>query len=338
MTVIEKVLGIAAVLLILAVFLVIMYVGIAYMQRWMEKGINPNKTFPYNPNCGNLTKEQQKALNVGAILAASNRDFCNSLQTSKASAMKTIGEMLKRDWDIASSKQALEALEDLKINGQRQVGSFILKNAVKFINNGVPTPETIYELTGFSLLDKTILEEFPDEVALAEKNIAHMGTILKAKSDEEVKKYEELFGDEKTFTRCLHIYYHFYERCVACAQRTANLKQTLTLLQQKGFIGTELSELEQIDITAWDMGRMVNVARYCCDLGYISDSTAWEYIYFAARESASRYSDWSEFARAYVIGRAIWGGENNNLYVTINNITKLKEDPKSPWLLASLNN
>ncbi len=337
MDIIEKVLGIAAVLVILAVFLVIIFVGVAYMQRWLEKGVNPSKPFPRNPNGGNLTAEQQRALNVGAILAANNRDFCDSLQTGKPSVMKTVGEMMKRDWGIASSKQASEQLEALKINGQRQIGSFILKNAVKFLNNGVPDPAAIFEMTGFSLLDKRILTEYPEEVALAEKNIGLMDAILSAESDEDVKKYEELFGGEKMFGRCINIYYHFYESCITCVQRTANLAQTIKLLQEKGFIGTELSELEKVDITAWDMGRMVNVARYCSDLGYISDSTAWEYIYFAEKESALRYSDWSEFARAYVIGRAVWGGENNNLYVTIDNVKKLKEDPKSPWALASLN-
>ncbi len=331
---IEKILGIAAVLVILAVFLVIIFVGIAYMQRWLEKGVNPSKPFPCNPKGGSLTAEQQRAINIGAILAANNRDFCDSLQTSKSNVMKTVDEMMKRDWGISSAEQAQEQLEALKIIGQRQTGNFILKNAVKFLNDGVPAPAEMYELAGFSLLDERILP--PDAVAVAEKNIGLMEAILGAESEEDIKKYEELFGGEKTFGQCINIYHRFYEMCIICVQRTANLAQTISLLQEKGFIGTELSELEQVDITAWDMGRMVNVARYCCDLGYISESEAWEYIYFAEKESALRYSDWSEFARAYVIGRAVWGGENNNLYVTIDNVKKLKQDPKSPWVLASL--
>lgn len=36
------------------------------------KGVNPNNTFPRNPKGGGLTKEQQCALNVGAILSGTN--------------------------------------------------------------------------------------------------------------------------------------------------------------------------------------------------------------------------------------------------------------------------
>lgn len=339
MSVMEKVIGIAAVVGIGIVFIVVITVGSAYLLRWRQKGINPNNAFPRNPKGGGLSIDQQRALNVGAILSGSNSDFCDSLQTSKAVAMKTIKEIMARDWEVHSGEEALERLEGLKHGGHRQIGNFILKNATRLLASKEQTaikPRAVYEQTGFSLLDQRILTEYAKEVALAEKHIDLMEQLAEASSLEDVKEYQALFGDEKTFVLCIQIFRQFYEQCLIGESRLANLKQTLGDLQKNGFLGQNLSELERVDITAWDMGRMVNVARYSYDLGYISESQAWDYIFFAERESASHYRDWADFGRAYIIGRALWGGDNINLYGAMSTVEKLKKDPKSPWALAAL--
>jgi len=335
----EKMIGIVVVLVIGALFTVMMYLGSLYLIKWRQKGINPSNAFPRNPKGGELSNDQQRALNVGAILAGSNSDFFNSLQTSKSVAKRTIEDILARDWEIHSAQDALERLEDLKYNGHRQMCSFILKNASQLLaseENTSVNPRNIYEQTGFSLLDKRILTEYANEVALVEKHIDLIDELLNASSFEDVKKYEALFGDEKTFSICIQIFHRFYEQCIVYASRTVNLQQTLTDLQKEEYLGADISELERIDVTAWDMGRMVNVARYSYDLEYISESQAWEYIFFAERESASRYADWAAFSRAYIIGRALWGGKNLNLYDAMRTVNKLKKDKKSPWALVSL--
>ncbi len=339
MSTLEKILGIAAVLVILIVFLIIMFVTIAYFTRWLEKGISPRNTFPRNPAGSKLSPQQQRALNVGAILAGNNRDFCDSLQTSKTMAMKNIKEMLTRDWEISSAEEALAQLESLKYNGHRRISNLILKNASPLLSSEPQVtlePHKIYEQMGFAFLDPRVCEEYPNEVALVQKHMDLFDVFLNAASYEEVQKYQELFGDEQTFSCCIQIYYQFYAACRVYNQRTANLAQALKYLQEEGFLGTALSELEHLDTTAWDMGRMVNVARYSFDLGYISEDIAWEYLFTAYTESASRYSDWNEFAKAYIVGRALWGGENISLYNTVDTIKKLKKDKASPWLLASL--
>lgn len=339
MSIMEKVIGIAAVFVVCTVFGIIIYLGSAYLLRWRQKGINPSHSFPRNPKGGGLSKEQQRALNIGAILSGSNCDFCDSLQTSKAVAKKTIENILARDWGIHSSEEALERLEDLKYRGHRQICSVILKNASQLLAFGEDSPvnpRTIYELTGFSLLDKRILVKYADEIALAKKHFDLIDVLLNASSFEEVREYQALFGDEKTFSVCIQIYHRFYEQCLVFASFITNLKQTLSDLQKEGFLGTDLFEFDRIDPTAWDMGRMVNVARYSYDLGYISENQAWEYIFFAEQESSPHYEDWDAFGRAYIIGRAMWGGKNLNLYNAISTVKRLKEDKKSPWALVSL--
>ena len=339
MSFMEKVIGITVVLVVCAVLIFILYIGLLYVGRWRQKGINPCNTFPRNPKGGGLSNDQQRALNVGAILSGSNSDFCDSLQTSKSVAKKTIEEILARDWEIQSAEEALERLEDLKYNGHRQMCSIILKNASVLLAPGAPSSvnyRSIYEQTGFSLLDKRILIEYANEVELAEKHIDLIDELLKASSFEDIKEYQDLFGDERTFSICIQIFHRFYDQCLVYASRIVNLEQTLKDLQKEGFLGANLSELESIDVTAWDMGRMVNVARYSYDLGYISESQAWEYIFFAEQESSSHYADWAAFGRAYIIGRALWGGKNLNLYDAMSTVNKLKKDKKSPWALVSL--
>lgn len=338
MSTMEKVIGIAVIIIIAFVFLVVMIVGLQFLLRWRQKGINPMKKFPRNPKGGMLSNTQQRALNVGAILAETNSDFCDSLQTSKAVAKRTIGNILKQDWEINSAEDAIKRLEDLKYNGHRHIFNNIFKNASVLPLAGEHSsvnPRKIYEQTGFSLLDKRLLMEYENEAAIAEKHIDLIDKLINAPSFEDIKKYQALFGDEKTFSICIQLFYHFYEQCCVYTRSIVNLEQTLTDLQKNEILGNR-SELESLDATAWDMGRMVNVARYSYDCGYICESQAWEYIFFAEQESSSCYADWAAFGKAYVICRAIWGGNEMNLYATMRNLKSLKEDKNSPWMLAPL--
>lgn len=333
------VIGIAAVIIVCAVFGVVITVGSLYLAKWRQKGINPSNAFPRNPKGGALSYEQQRALNVGAILAGSNSDFCDSLQTSKAVAKRTIAEILERDWGISSHEDAIKTLESLKVSGHRLMNSFILKNSSQLLaaeGQSSVGPRDIYNQTGFKLLDDGLLTEYADEVALAEKHIDLIDELLNASSYEDIKHLQSLFGDEGTFSVCIQIYRLFYEQCLIYASRIDNLKQTLKGLREDGFLGSNPSELERLDVTAWDMGRMVNVARYSYDLGYISESQAWEYILSAQRESSSIYADWAAFGRAYIVGRALWGGINLNFYDAIRTVKKLMKHKKSPWNLALL--
>ena len=122
-----------------------------------------------------------------------------------------------------------------------------------------------------------------------------------------------------------------------------NLKEALPELCQRGFVGGpgalpeedfRASMLENINAAAWDMGRMVNVARWCYDNGYISEEQAWEYILAAESESASVYSGWEEFGKSYIIGRALWNGADGaGLSCFMDIVEKLLKDAKSPWVL-----
>lgn len=90
-------------------------------------------------------------------------------------------------------------------------------------------------------------------------------------------------------------------------------------------------DLRRCSVVAWDMGRLVLVARCCFDAGYIFEEAAWRYINNARRTSKEHYNSWEEFARGYVIGRAMWSGSGITLNGIISIAQGLLEDEESPW-------
>ncbi|MCC8155350.1 MAG: DUF1266 domain-containing protein [Tannerellaceae bacterium] len=59
-------------------------------------------------------------------------------------------------------------------------------------------------------------------------------------------------------------------------------------------------------ILGWDTGRMVNLARMCYEVGYITQEEAWDLIGSAYEATAENFPDWRSFAISYVIGRGMW--------------------------------
>ena len=59
-------------------------------------------------------------------------------------------------------------------------------------------------------------------------------------------------------------------------------------------------------IYAWDYGRLVNVACWCAECGYIDDTEAWEYIMEAHNATKNKFSSWKEYGQNYLFGRHVW--------------------------------
>lgn len=111
---------------------------------------------------------------------------------------------------------------------------------------------------------------------------------------------------------------------------TENLKSTKKDLAEFEVVRSNNDFM--VDITAWDTGRCVGVARMCYEANYLTEEEAWEFIHQAAALSKSVYSSWKEFARSYTIGRAMWSGP----CIMLDNIMffqkNLQEHENSPWL------
>ena len=109
-----------------------------------------------------------------------------------------------------------------------------------------------------------------------------------------------------------------------------NLAACIDLLAEHEYIhGVE--DLKRISIEAWDMGRLVMVARSCFDGGYITEETCWAYILNAYRRCKAVYPDWNELAKGYIVGRSMWGGDNMTIHGILSIAHNLCTDDESPW-------
>ncbi|MCD8177498.1 MAG: DUF1266 domain-containing protein [Tannerellaceae bacterium] len=138
-----------------------------------------------------------------------------------------------------------------------------------------------------------------------------------------VKKYP----DDGIRTKMINQEYPNNERV---AEFAANLAACIK--EYKNDPGIPYSEVNlSKGILGWDTGRMVNLARMCCDVGYITSEEAWDLINSAYEAAQENFPDWRSFAISYVIGRGMWGG-NSMSYGGIQEIAvKALTQPESPW-------
>ena len=144
----------------------------------------------------------------------------------------------------------------------------------------------------------------------------------KSENKEWMKKAEELFSEDQ-------------EKFVKCIGYMNNLEESIPTLIKRGYISSRI-DLEKKSISAWDMGRLVNISRCCLDCEYITESEAWDFINKAYNESKQTYKDWNDFAGAYIIGRAMWAGDNMMLNGIMGIAGDLLTDTESPWVISPL--
>lgn len=110
-----------------------------------------------------------------------------------------------------------------------------------------------------------------------------------------------------------------------------NIKESLeTLVDEHVILGA--SEFKTIAVDAWDLGRLVMVTRCCYDSQYIGEEEAWQYIMASYEKSRELYNNWGEFAKGYIVGRAMWNGNDFALNGIIGIANGLLKDENSPWI------
>ena len=113
-----------------------------------------------------------------------------------------------------------------------------------------------------------------------------------------------------------------------------NLQETFDELASCG-IAASREDLGRCSVTGWDAGRIVFLARACCEMGYISEEEAWGYIGRADALAHEACGSWRELAMSYILGRSLWGGKRVYNSVMKTTADVLLSDPKSPWVRYS---
>lgn len=302
----------------------------------------PPDPYRRNPEGGTLSRAEIQAISVGAILTESNCEFIDSLQpaTPKEIKQRKQHQLLEQWWDIASAQEAIDGLESLKNRGHRRVFQAVLANIPQALELE-PTFDDFhraFEGVGLPIAGEEISREYPRETELTKRHIDVLCAAYNSELEEEaeaiIDKHAALFGNDETLDICMHIFEAMLDRYEQYAEFAYNLRQAFEKLQGRGFVDNAAG-LASINPAAWDMGRMVNVARWCYACGYITKAAAWEYILFAGDESARQYADWTGFGKGYIMGRAIWGGDSA-LDDMMDIVDGLHKDEESPWRRAPL--
>nr|WP_199001336.1 DUF1266 domain-containing protein [Flavobacterium sp. ASV13] len=109
-----------------------------------------------------------------------------------------------------------------------------------------------------------------------------------------------------------------------------NLKDTLQELKTNNILSQD-SDILKFGSAGWDCGRLVFLTRICFDAGYISEELAWTYIDSADVLAKNTFTNWNDYAKSYVLGRAMWGGAKSYNSGIISIAKYLQEEPNSPW-------
>lgn len=84
-------------------------------------------------------------------------------------------------------------------------------------------------------------------------------------------------------------------------------------------------------VIAWDLVRVVNVARWTYQCGYISFEEMWQIMQTAEKSALQHFSSWEEYGRSFVLGRGVWHGEPEDCETAQEIVTILLRSDESPW-------
>ncbi|HXO43459.1 MAG TPA: DUF1266 domain-containing protein [Thermoanaerobaculia bacterium] len=98
-----------------------------------------------------------------------------------------------------------------------------------------------------------------------------------------------------------------------------------------GFAHRHRAELADGKLVAWDLVRLINLARALVTVGWLTEAAAWKHILPAARRLQREYRSWEELSRKFMIGRHYWGEGEGTQPRFDAAAAWLLGDPASPW-------
>lgn len=110
-----------------------------------------------------------------------------------------------------------------------------------------------------------------------------------------------------------------------------NLQTGLNKLGEDGVI----QGLYTNHILSWDLGRVINLCRWCYDVKLFNEAEAWQYIVPAAKRLQQSYTSWQDLSTGYLLGRVMWGGIRADYTLMIPWHKTLLNHPQSPWVTLS---
>ncbi len=136
------------------------------------------------------------------------------------------------------------------------------------------------------------------------------------------------------------------------ANPNAYTEWTTRILHSRDWVGLMRANGVAVDtvsnLAVWDAGRLINVCRWCVDLGWVSEAEMIALCLPVAQAVQQSYGSWKMLADAYIVASMIWGAEQfggsddqDDLTERLNSFMRtyrmLAADPTSPFLTVPWN-
>lgn len=82
---------------------------------------------------------------------------------------------------------------------------------------------------------------------------------------------------------------------------------------------------------AWDLVRMINLARWACLCGYLDRNEMWQLMRVTADIALNTFESWEEYGLSFAFGRGIWHGDPDECDTAYEIISTLLDKEESPW-------
>ncbi len=105
-----------------------------------------------------------------------------------------------------------------------------------------------------------------------------------------------------------------------------------TLINDK--VINRIEDLQTYKVYGGDYGRLTFMTRLCYEHHLIPEHVMKQFLREGLEGTKRAYNNWEDFSKGYIIGRAMWGGQDNSGMTGIAN--SLLTNKKSPWLNVPL--
>jgi Protein of unknown function (DUF1266) len=98
------------------------------------------------------------------------------------------------------------------------------------------------------------------------------------------------------------------------------------------YVAQNRAALERHGILAWDLCRLISVARAAHTLRLLDERETWDAVLDAGNRLREEYASWSELGDDFLLGCGFWNPDsvqNGAPYVSM--VRWLQKDPRSPW-------
>jgi Protein of unknown function (DUF1266) len=100
---------------------------------------------------------------------------------------------------------------------------------------------------------------------------------------------------------------------------------------QLGYALKHRDKILRAGLRAWDLGRLISVARWALTGGFLTPNETWEWILDAGMLLRLGYDSWEEYGDGWLLGYEFWDGGKPADPGFAKQLQWLRHDSSSPW-------